>query len=253
MHRLDFQKIVENAEEGIFLISTNGVIQYSNPAGEKMLGYEPGKLASIPLERVVSPDSLGQTLAMLERVGRSPGTPSHHEIKLLTKAGEIRSADAIASAVSTEGAVTWVQAIVRDTTEENALRNKLIEEKRRSERLIEDSESIIIGVDSGLRVNIFNSGATKLLGYSRSEVMGRDMLDLNILQGLPVERMRGAPPDSAKMIPRNVDGWVQTKNGDRLRIAWNVGQTFDGDGSVTGTIAFGTDITSKAALADLLE
>ncbi len=254
MHRLDFQKIVENAREGIFLISTSGVIQYSNSAGEEMLGYEPGKLVGIPLEQVIAPESLGRILEMLDRAERSQGLPTQYDFKMLTKNGEIRSADARTSAVRSEGAITWIQAIVRDTTEENALKAKLIEEKKRTESLIDESASIIIGTDNSFRVNIFNKGASTRLGYAKDEVMGSSLLDLNIMQGGWIERMKGlSGGEPAGRMPKNVDGWVRTKDGERLQITWNLSQTYDEDGRVAGTIAFGADVTSKAALADLLQ
>ncbi|MGD1060622.1 MAG: PAS domain S-box protein [Methanomassiliicoccales archaeon] len=253
LHRLDFQKIVENAEEGIFLISTEGVIQYSNHAGEAMLGYETGRLVGVPLENVLAPDSLGMALNNLDLVGKATGLATQYDLRLLTKDGRTRFADARVSMVRTEGHETWIQAIIRDNTEEKELRSKLLEEKRWTENLIEESATIIIGTDADYKVTIFNKGASKALGYSKAEVMGRRLTDLNVLQGNLTEIRRRSFNRPSDWAPSTIDGTVKTKDGKQLRISWNIGPTNDEEGGVTGIIAFGTDVTSKAALADLLQ
>lgn len=244
---------MENAEEGIFLVSTGRVVQHSNPAGEKMLGYEPGKLVDVMLEHVIAPESLGLVLGNLDKVGRSKDMPLQYDVKLMTRDGRIRSADARVSAIVNENNVTLIQAIVRDTTEENELRAKLLEEKRWTESLIEESASIIIGTDADFKVTIFNKGASNVLGYSKAEVMGRNLLDMNILQEDLAEMARRSPNKPRDWTPRSIDGGVMTKGGSRLRISWNIGPTFDHEGRVTGVIAFGTDVTSKIALTELLQ
>jgi diguanylate cyclase (GGDEF)-like protein/PAS domain S-box-containing protein len=59
-----YRAVVEGAAEGILTLDKQGLIARNNTAAEKMLGYNPGTMAGIPLVRMLTADSAKRCLGL---------------------------------------------------------------------------------------------------------------------------------------------------------------------------------------------
>jgi len=252
VQKLDFQSMVENAQELIVQIDSSAKVQYSNPACRSILGYEPSEIVGMSLSDLVAPESLKKVLGYLKDRMEGKDPPPQYRLAAITKKGEKRRLDARISVLLENGQFQCVQAIIRDVTEEEELQEKVRAEMERFSDFIERSPSIIIGVDNHFRITTFNSGAQSALGYSKEEVLGRSMLEMHMVDAMNSERM--ANVDFEKMAPliRGSDSTALTKTGKKLKISWSLGPVLDSSGRMTGAIGIGHDVTAKEALAELL-
>ena len=108
-------------------------------------------------------------------------------------------------------------------------------------KLIEHANALILGVDRNWRITVCNQALCQLTGFSRDELMGRDLRDW-----LPVDER----PLLVKMIltalsgraTDAVDVELPTRNGQRVRTVWSVA-SITGRGEVQAVVAIGQDQT----------
>ena len=251
MQPFDYQKIVENARELILLFTPEGIIHFTNPAIRDTLGYDVEELIGRAVVDLVAPESREEVAGRLRERASGTITPHRYTIKVLHKNGETRLFDVYSSTITQNGKIAWLQAIMRDITFEAEMGAQLETEKRKFEQVIENSHSIIIGVDAGMVVNIYNMGAREALGYERKEIFGRKFWDLPFIN----ERSRTiiASADPAKMeVHAPVEGYIDCKNGRRIRVSWGISMMRNEDGELQGAIGIGHDVTARYQLEELL-
>ena len=69
--------------------------------------------------------------------------------------------------------IGYIMQII-DITELERARRKLLEEKELSDAIIDTDHTIIVGLDKQCTTKLFNKGAEKITGYSKSEVLGKN-------------------------------------------------------------------------------
>lgn len=128
------------------------------------------------------------------------------------------------------------------------------EEKYRE--LVENATTIILKSDKDGKITFFNEYAQQFFGYASDEILGRYMVGTIV----PEEEA-----DSGRDLVQLIDNIVHnpekythnqneniTKNGQRVWINWWNKPLFDADGTITGMISIGTDITEERKITSAL-
>jgi two-component system, NtrC family, sensor kinase len=112
--------------------------------------------------------------------------------------------------------------------------------------LIEHANALIVGIDARWRITVCNRAMLALTGFSRDEVIGRDLRDF-----LPRDqRARLTRAFQAALRGENqaaVDVLLDTRHGERLRTAWSIA-AIGRRGAVEAVIAIGQDQSKLEAL-----
>jgi PAS domain S-box-containing protein len=168
-----YRLLVDNAHDGIF-ISRNGRILFSNPSTCRILGYTHAEMMAMPLDRLVHPEDVGLIMARhMDRLsGQDP--PSHYTFRALCKTGATLFLELQAVRVDWEEQPA-ILCIVRDITARQLAEEKLQEEKRFSESVINSLPGVFYLYDEGARLCRWNRNMEKLSGLS-PEQLGRMQL-----------------------------------------------------------------------------
>jgi len=122
-----------------------------------------------------------------------------------------------------------------------------------AESLVEGANAILVGLDTEGRVTLFNAAAERITGFKREDVQGREWfacMQPEQLAGPATALYRDFMAGRAAL-PRQREGVLRTKDGRLRHVSWQISLTRQGD-AVTGTIAYGIDITEqKQAEAEL--
>lgn len=173
---IDFQRLVETAEEGIWTIDTQGKTTFANARMASMLGYTPEEmLGKNFLDFMPEADRK----AGVERLSRrNSGQREGHECDLLHKNGTRISTFMHTSPISDiEGTITGALAMVTDITVRKRTERALRESEDRYRKLIDAASDAIIAHQSGFIV-FANPAAVAMLGAaSPAEIVGRNALD----------------------------------------------------------------------------
>ena len=143
------------------------------------------------------------------------------------------------------GRVTGMNGIIQDVTHIKQAENEARDARRRAERYLDIAGAIIIALDREGRITLINRQGRELLGYSESELLGRDWFDLAV----PPDQRGELKTGSANLMARGTEGYnrregyVITRAGERRLIDWITSSLTDDDGAVIGMLSSGRDLT----------
>lgn len=173
---IDFQRLVETAEEGVWTINTKGETTFANLRMAEMLGYRPiemvGKnfLDFMPeTDRKTGASRLAQ---------RNAGRGEAHECVLVHRNGTpVWTYMQTSAMTDIEGNVTGALAMVTDVTHGKRTERAYAELKDRYTKLIEGIHDAIIIHQSGIVVAA-NAATVRLIGAPNAEsLIGRNALN----------------------------------------------------------------------------
>lgn len=181
--------IVESFENAIIGTTLEGIVISWNRGAEKAFGYSAEKVLGQPIAILFLPDRLNEFSEVLERIKRGERV-DHYESVYVKENGEcIDVSLAISPIKDHTGKIMGALSIKRDLTRRKRVEEVLRESEARKEAILESSLDCIITIDHEGKIVEFNSAAEYTFGYSSSEVIGKEMVELMISSSLR-ERLR---------------------------------------------------------------
>ncbi|MFA7695284.1 MAG: PAS domain S-box protein, partial [Methanoregula sp.] len=136
------------------------------------------------------------------------------------------------------------------------IKNELKASEIKYRELIQNANSIIIRMDPEGNIEFFNEFAQDFFGWTQNEVFGKSIYDTIV----PEQRTAGKPVkellDGLKLIPAGLTRFENEnikKNGERVWISWTNKHILNAQGSVTGILSIGNDITDIKQAQDELK
>lgn len=176
----------------------------------------------------------------------------------ITKAGEIIECIWYNSVLLNEyGKMNSVMSLVEDVTLLRKTERELLESRESYKELVTNAQSIIVKLDSGGRFTFVNEFALNFFGFSKEELLGRQVMDTIVPKkessGRDLDEMVEniiVDPDKYSV---NINENIK-KNGELVWVEWHNKASYDQLENRTGHIAIGIDVTKrKKAEEDLKE
>jgi PAS domain S-box-containing protein len=255
----------ENAVDGIARYSADRKVRSANKAFCSMLGRLPedliGQAYGFSLTSDEEHERFENTYAQMRAVGRAtrivkmqrPGNAVPQNAILWIQATLVAVTDS-------KGAFVGHYVFIEDVTERVRAEEREREAHARLEGVLSAATQIsIIAVDLNRFIRVFNSGAERLLGYSASELVGREtprlFHDAGEMEARAAElcSQYGTTIDPFEVftfIPLR-DGFeerewtVVCKNGLRKLVSLTVTPAYDHAGALTGYLGLALDITQR--------
>jgi PAS domain S-box-containing protein len=215
--------------DACLLVDETGDVVYANDRVSDMFGYEPAELVDEPIELLV-PEGVRDThIADRNAYIENPRTrPMGAGLDLVAcrKDGSTFPVDISLSPIEKDGS-RYVLAVVRDVTEQEALRTKY----RMILKAVPDPV-IVADATTGIIVEA-NEQVTALTGYDPEELVGRGQTRLHPTGDEQryaelFERHVGAEKIIFNQFPDGSNVYVETKDGDRIPVEINA-HTFELD------------------------
>ncbi|MEW6266869.1 MAG: PhnD/SsuA/transferrin family substrate-binding protein [Thermodesulfobacteriota bacterium] len=133
---------------------------------------------------------------------------------------------------------------------ENARRLRVQEELRRqkefNENIVQTASALILTLDESGDITMFNHHAEQVTGYSRSEALGRDWIDLLTPEPQREERRRLFEQlfngGEKQMVHEND---IVRRDGGTRTVSWQYSLLNDDDGRTFALLAIGVDVTLR--------
>jgi len=167
--------IAQQAGEGIAVADVDGCLSFVNTAWAQMHDYEPKELIGKHLSVFHSEQQMRSDvipcIERVERTGRFTGEIAHIRrdgTPFPTRMTTTLLRDERGQPV---GSISFATDISERKRAEAALR----ESERKYRELVTTSIDGVICADARMRVTVWNEGAERILGYTQSEMLGRDL------------------------------------------------------------------------------
>ncbi|MGA2976249.1 MAG: PAS domain-containing protein [Spirochaetia bacterium] len=167
----------DDLQEIVALCDEDGILLSWNRAGEEITGFAREDVVGYHLDAIIAPDSrqmLGEMLGFQRTGSLLPGLP----VKLQTSFGwEVPAEVTSVPRRINDSAMGWL-LIFRDTTLKVQLQEQLDRMDVLYRGLVENSPDIVYVLDEKAKVLFINDTVETLLGYSKKDLIGRELIEL---------------------------------------------------------------------------
>lgn len=260
-HARRLEMIIEGAAAGTWDWNIPDGLMRVNERWAQIVGYTREELAPITPEtffRLVHPEDVAQSNALLDE--HLAGRSAHYESLCRMRhkrghwiwvqdRGRVYERDA-------QGRPVWMAGAHADVTDLQQARQDAAEMRQRLQAVVDASDEVaVIATDINGVINLFNTGAQKLLGYAAEDVIGR----LDLARFHDPDEMRAYLQDDARadghlptafqaLTARAAQGtWSRQwtfvrKDGERRQVRLSI-SPLDGAGGLIGYVGMAVDLT----------
>ncbi len=261
-----YRSIFEFAPVGIYQATADGQLLTANSTLATMLGYQsPEELLGLNMATEVF-FSRGEREDLVRRYGLA-GLPSNYELLWRRRDGSPVWVQLTAHALQSPRGEPYVEGFVHEITERKLAEQRLSTVNAQRKAVLDAAtRASIIATDPDGIITVFNAGAERMLGYSVDEMIGkRSLVDLHVPSELLIhayglsgdfhEPLSGFPVLVHRAATHGLEEreWTYLKkNGEHLTVLVSVTAIRAEDGTVTGFLHVGTDVTERKLAEELL-
>ena len=178
---MKYRLLVETASE-VILVVQDFKVKFFNHRAVDLTGYLVDELNDMPFANLVYPDDLEMLAGQHQR--RLQGEPfeSVYPFKYVTKDGRIGWVEINTALIDWEGRPATL-SFLTDITERKRVEDALRESEAQLNALLENAPDGIYIADFKGTFLYGNRRCEEMIGYKREELIGKSLLELNILPG----------------------------------------------------------------------
>ncbi len=164
--------------------------------------------------------------------------------RIITRDGQVRWVeDTTTTERDADGKITHYQGIVVDITERKLAEEELSRSEAKFRRILETAAEGFVMMDDKLQIIEVNDAYCRMLGYERSELIGKQPFSLATEEFKRFLRTNREKLLGAKY--RVFEGTYVAKDGRHVPVLIHGNTLFDEDGHQLGHVAFVTDLTEQ--------
>jgi PAS domain S-box-containing protein len=221
-----FRLLAETSPAAILIYQDDRYV-YVNPAAESLTGYRRAELLPQAPGEVVHPDFRRRVKEMAARRAQGEGTPTHYELKILTKDGRERWMDSETVSIMYGNRPAGL-VMAFDVTERKQAEEALRRSEEQFHHLFEDDlTGNVISTPDG-EIVLCNPAFAQIFGFScAAEAVGTNIVDLYLdprERRLLLERLQ----QEGKV--ERLEVWHRRRDGEPIYIVENIVGRFDEQG-----------------------
>ncbi|MDD5285791.1 MAG: PAS domain S-box protein [Desulfuromonadaceae bacterium] len=243
-----FRALFENAKDGIFLCTSQGVIVSINEAFAGMHGYTHQEMFQLELKDMDTPETFRMAPERVRKL--LAGEPLTFEVEHYHKDGHIFPLEVSASLISI-GDEKFILGFHRDITERKQIEDDLKKSEALYHSLVETSQDLIWQCDTEGRYTYLNLAWEHVFGYELKEMLGKKFGDFQT----PENAARDLIEFNRLMEGNSVTGFETThigKFGNEIHLVFNALFMCDENGEIVGASGTAYDITQRKQMEEEL-
>ncbi|MES2893845.1 MAG: PAS domain S-box protein [Bacteroidota bacterium] len=244
-----FRSLVEQASDGVAIISAEGELLYISPAGKRITGYAESEIKAINVFTLTHPDDATSLNTAVQQAVDNPGEPIKIlRYRMLHKDGSWRWLENTVTNMMHLPSINGIVTNFRDVTEKVMIEKKIVNEKELSDSIINSLPGIFYLYDQSGKFIRWNKNFETVTGYSPEEIRKMHPLDFYGEAQQPMIRERMANIFTKEMPA--VESLLLTKDGTTIPFFYNsLAIEFEGVPSVLG---MGFDVTERQKIEQQL-
>jgi two-component system cell cycle sensor histidine kinase/response regulator CckA len=244
-----YKRLVESSLTGIF-IHRDGKYVFINDRFAEIHGYAREELLGEEYLTLIHPDEREAFAQIASARLKGEAVPQRYQVRRLRKDGKTIWCEMMATRIE-YGVRPAIMGNIIDISERKRAEEALRESEEKYRELVENANSIILRRDAQGNITFFNEFAQSFFGYSRDEILGKNVI------GAIVPETDSAGRDLAAMIRdiglqperyANNENENMRRNGERVWVSWTNKAVRDKDGNIVEILCVGNDITERKRL-----
>lgn len=240
--------ILLSTDDAVVSKSLHGIVTSWNAGATRIFGYTAEDMVGRSIQILLPAERQGEEEFILQRI-RSGETVDHYETERVCKSGRhIQVSVTISPIRDRWGHIIGASKIARDITFQKTAEAQL---RLTSSVFSCTSEGILITGRNGLIVDV-NGAFSRISGYDREEVLGRDPLTFRSSRQSPsvFRRMRRTVMRYGEW---KGEIWSRRKDGEAYSVLVTISRVCDDKGQVSNYVVLFSDITSLKLQQEQLE
>ena len=240
-------RMLEQMSEAVLLVSSlDTSIIYANAGAEKMFGYDKGEMNEQAIGYLDYPKALDtqQTSAWIIDILNKKGEWQGETLSVKKDGTPIWCSASISTFTHPAYGEVWLW-VASNISERKQAEQALQHERDLSNSLINTAPIIVLLLDPKGYIQHVNPYFEQLSGYSLNEIKGQEWIS-SFLPVRDQDRIREILQSTVheKPINGNINAIV-TRNGEERDIEWYARTMRDANGTVTGVLSIGQDVTER--------
>ncbi len=244
--RLFLASIVDSSQDSIITINFNRVITTWNKAAERLYGYTAAEAVGRPLTMLTLPEDVQRVYSNSEKIRSGEEVEIFDTVRLNKDGTRLNLEIALSPIKDPEGNIVGVSTLARDVTARRQAERALADSNERLGFLIESvTDYAILSLTLDSRIDIWNTGAERLFGWTESEAVGQP-IDIIFT---PEDREKGAHQEEINVALEcgrcPDERYHMRKDGSRFYATGVMTLLKDEEGNVRGFAKIARDLTSQ--------
>lgn len=249
-----FRMLVEHSQDAVGVIQPDGRIGYISPSISGILGYTPEEFISLDASEAIHPADRAAAAARFSKLIAQPGSSQTAVTRMRHKDGTWRWIETVSTNKLNIPNIGAIIANSRDITDRRQATDAMREAEEKFRFIVESAtEFAIFTTDLDGRVNSWNSGASRLLGYDEAEIIGQDCHIFFTRADNAADEPEKEMHDALLTGSGNDEKWHVRKDGSRF---WGSGLMMplrDDTGNVRGYLKIFRDMTREKRAEDAIK
>ena len=239
-----FRSLIENASDIVTILGDDGIIRYTSPSVERLLGYRTSDLLGRNAFEFIHPDDLSPVMEAIADAIETPGTPQTATFRFKHVDGAWRVLESIGQAKLDQPNSYSVVVNSRDVTERVAQDEMLRTNKQRLRTVVAGAPVVLFALDPHGVFTLAEGKGLRSLGVRPGMLVGRSFFEL-----------LGDVPQAVADVRRALAGESFTGTVELFGFEFEAqySPVRERDGSIAGVVGVATDITERRRAENALQ
>jgi PAS domain S-box-containing protein len=250
----DLTLLIDTANAPIFGIDSKGLVNEWNQTSEKITGFTKDEVLGKDLVQTYITEDYRKSVKKVLDDALLGKETANYEFPLFSKDGQ-RVMVLLNSSTrrDAKGKITGVLGVGQDISEIDKLRTASESIAKELRQFIETANAPIFGIDSKGLVNEWNQTSEKITGFTKDEVLGKDLVQTYITEDYRESVKKVLDDALLGKETANYEFPLFTIDGQRVMVLLNSSTRRDINGGIIGVLGVGQDITELAGYRNALE
>jgi len=246
-------RLIDTANAPIIGTDINGLVNEWNRKAAEITGYSKEEVINKHLTNTYIMEEYRHAVQEVLELALGGRSTDNFIFPLMTKDG--RRVEVLLNAtnrVDAAGNIIGVVGVGQDITRLSQAQAEMSQVANDLKMLIETANAPIFGIDANGLVNEWNRKAAQITGYSKNDVLGRNLVEDFISPEFQASVKEVLDNALLGVQTDNFEFPLYTMDGAMVYVLLNASSRRHTDGSIVGVVGVGQDITSRKQVGDEL-
>ena len=250
-----FRRLVEDANDMIYIVDADNRFTYLSPQFTKMWGHSIESCINQPFAPLVHPDDLSSVITRIETLYTTGKRQSSIEFRTRHRDGTFFWVVCSITPIKNEqGQAIGFQGVARDITERKQAEMAIAESEAKFRRLVENANDLLYEIDPNGHFNYLSPQLTKIWGYDVNDLLGKSFAPLVHPDDLPAVMESTQKLFVTGKRQTGLEFRIRHQDGHWIWVICNSSPIHNADKQVTGFQGIARDISDRklaeAAIAE---